>query len=213
MTINQDVPPIVTAGHTLAYTENQAATAIDPALTVTDSDDANLASATVQISGNYVNGEDVLGFTDQNGITGSFNAATGTLTLTGSASVANYQTALDSITYVNTSENPSGLARTVTIITNDGTANSVAKTDTINVTPVNDAPVTSAGGMLNYTENQAATAIDASVTVTDVDSANLSSATVQITGNYINGEDILSFTNQNSISGSVHAATRTPTPT
>ena len=31
-----DAAPVVTAGHTLDYTENQAATAIDPALTVTD---------------------------------------------------------------------------------------------------------------------------------------------------------------------------------
>ena len=102
-----DSPPVVTAGHTLAYTENQVATAIDPALTVGDPDSANLAHATVQIIGNYVNGEDVLGFTNQNGITGSFDAATGTLTLTGSASVANYQTALASVTYFNTSDNPS----------------------------------------------------------------------------------------------------------
>ena len=167
-----DAAPVVTAGHTLAYTENQAATAIDPALTVTDLDDANLASATVQITGNYVNGEDVLGFTNQNGITGSFNAATGTLTLTGSSSVANYQTALASVTYFNTSDNPSGAARTVTIITNDGTLDSAPATDTINVTPVNDAPVVTAGHTLNYTENQAATAFDPALTVTDVDSAN-----------------------------------------
>src|SRR5262249_33309070 len=52
-----DDAPVVTAGHTLNYTENQAATAIDPAITVTDSDDANLVSATVQITGGYVNGE------------------------------------------------------------------------------------------------------------------------------------------------------------
>jgi hypothetical protein len=101
-----DAAPVVTAGHTLAYTENQAATAIDPAVTVTDSDNATLAHATVQITGNYVNGEDVLGFTNQNGITGSFDAATGTETLTGSSSVANYQTAIDSVTYFNTSDNP-----------------------------------------------------------------------------------------------------------
>ncbi|UPJ94240.1 VCBS domain-containing protein [Bradyrhizobium sp. 172] len=199
--------PVIVAGHTLNYTENQAATAIDPALTVSDVDNANLASATVQITGNYVNGQDVLGFTNQNGITGSFNAATGTLTLTGSSSVANYQTALDSVTYFNTSDNPSGLARTVTIITNDGAANSVAVTDTINVTPVNDAPVVVAGHTLNYTENQAATAIDGAITVSDVDSANLASATVQITGNYVNGQDVLGFTNQNGIAGSFNAAT------
>ena len=204
-------PPVVTAGHTLSYTEDQAATAIDPAITVSDVDNANLASATVQITGNYASGQDVLGFTDQNGITGSFNAGTGTLTLTGSSSVANYQTALASVTYVNTSQNPSGLTRTVTIITNDGAANSVAKTDTINVTPVNDAPVTTAGGTLNYTENQAATAIDASVTVSDVDNTNLSSATVQITAGYVNGEDILGFTTQNGITGVFNAATGTMT--
>jgi hypothetical protein len=203
--------PVVTAGHTLNYTENQAATAFDPAIAVSDVDSANLASATVQITGNYVNGQDVLGFTTQNGISGSFNAGTGTLTLTGSSSVANYQTALASVTYVNTSENPSGLARTVTIITNDGAANSVAKTDTINVTPVNDAPVTTAGGTLNYTENQVATAIDATVTVSDVDNTNLSSATVQLTTNYVNGQDILGFTTQNGITGVFNAATGTMT--
>ena len=180
---------------------------------MTDVDNANLVSATVQITGNYVNGQDMLGFTNQNGISGSFNAATGTLTLTGSSSVANYQTALASVTYFNTSENPSGLARTVTIITNDGTANSIAKTDTINVTPVNDAPVVTAGHTLNYTENQVATAFDPALTVTDVDNANLASATVQITGNYVNGQDVLGFTNQNGISGSFNAATGTLTLT
>jgi large repetitive protein len=208
-----DAIPVVTAGHTLAYTENQVATAIDPALTVTDSDNANLAHATVQITGNYVNGEDVLGFTNQNGITGSFNAATGTLTLTGSSSVANYQTALASVTYFNTSDNPSGAARTVTIITNDGTLDSTPATDTINVTPVNDAPVVTAGHTLSYTENQAATVIDSAITVSDVDSANLASATVQITGNYANGQDVLGFTNQNGITGSFDAGTGTLTLT
>src|SRR5438309_1497427 len=118
----------------------------------------------LQITGNYVRGQDVLGFTNQNGITGSFSAATGTLTLTGSSSVANYQIALRSVTYVNTSDNPSGAARTLTIITNDGAANSVAVTDTISVTPDNDAQVVWSGHTLNYTENQAATAIDGAVT-------------------------------------------------
>jgi hypothetical protein len=63
--------PVVTAGHAMSYTENQAAIAIDSLITVSDVDTANLASATVQITGNYVNGQDVLGFTNQNGITGS----------------------------------------------------------------------------------------------------------------------------------------------
>ena len=208
-----DDPPVVTAGHTLNYTENQVATAFDPVLTVTDVDNATLAHATVQITGNYVNGQDILAFTNQNGITGTFDAATGTETLTGSSSVANYQTALELVTYFNNSDNPSGFARTVTIIANDGTLDSTAKTDTINVTPVDDPPVTTGGGTLNYLENQVATAIDPTVTVSDVDSANMSSATIQITGNYVNGQDILGFTDQNGITGSFNAATGTETLT
>ena len=183
----------MTAGHTLNYTENQAATAFDPAITVSDVDSPNLASATVQITGGYVNGEDVLAFSNTASITGTFDPSTGKLTLTGSDTVAHYQAALASVTYVNTSDNPSGAARTVTIIANDGALDSIAATDTINVTPVNDAPVVTAGHTLNYTENQAATAIDPAIAVSDVDSANLASATVQITGNYVNGEDVLAF--------------------
>ncbi|WP_210168328.1 beta strand repeat-containing protein [Bradyrhizobium pachyrhizi] len=202
-----DQAPVVTAGHTLNYIENQAATVIDSAITVTDGDDANLVSATVQITGNYASGQDVLGFTNQNGITGSFNAATGTLTLTGSSSVANYQAALASVTYINTSDNPSALARTVTITTNDGTLDSSPVTDTINVTPVNDPPVVTAGHTLNYTENQAATAFDPAITVSDVDNTTLTGATVQITGNYANGQDVLAFTSQNGITGSFNAGT------
>ncbi|WP_342725899.1 cadherin domain-containing protein [Bradyrhizobium sp. B097] len=202
-----DQAPVVTAGHTLGYTENQAATVIDSTITVTDGDDANLASATVQITGNYVVGEDVLGFVTQNGISGSFDAATGTLTLTGTSSVANYQAALASVTYFNTSDNPSGLARTVTITANDGTLDSTPVTDTINVTPVNDPAVVTAGHTLNYTENQVATAFDPAITVTDVDNTTLAGATMQITGNYANGQDVLGFTTIGNITGTFDAAT------
>ncbi|MFX9165550.1 autotransporter-associated beta strand repeat-containing protein, partial [Acinetobacter baumannii] len=63
--------------------EAQPATAIDPALTVTDSDSANLTFATVQITGNYFAGQDVLAFSPIGAITGAFDAVHGTLTLTG----------------------------------------------------------------------------------------------------------------------------------
>ena len=71
-----DAPVVTTTGTALAYTENQAATAIDGALTVSDVDSANLTGATVTISANYANGEDVLAFTNQNGITGSCSGTT-----------------------------------------------------------------------------------------------------------------------------------------
>ena len=150
---------------------NDAATAITATITASDVDNTNLAGATIQITGNYQNGQDVLSFTNTGSITGRWNATNGTLTLSGSDTVANYQAALRAVKYQNTSDNPSGLARTVSFTVNDGTANSNTVTRNIAVTPVNDAPViTSDGGgdsaSLNIAENTTAVT---TVTSTDVD--------------------------------------------
>jgi hypothetical protein len=73
------------------------------------------------------------------------------LTLTGSSTVANYQTALRSVTYANSSENPSTVTRTISFQVDDGGAlNDLSNTATrdITVTAVNDAPILS--GAKNY---------------------------------------------------------------
>src|SRR5258706_7471 len=110
-----------------------------------------------------------------------------------------------SVTYVNSSDNPSPLTRTVTFTANDGSAsnNLGSATRTITVTAVNDAPVvTTSTGALAYTENDPATAIDTGLTVSDADSATLTGATVALTTNFAAGQDVLGFTNQNGITGS-----------
>ena len=112
--------PVVVAGGTLAYTENQVATAINGALTVSDADSTNLIGATVQITAGYVNGEDVLSFVNAFGISGSFNAVNGTMTLTGTTTVANYQSALRTVLYSNPSQNPTTAGRTATFQVDDG---------------------------------------------------------------------------------------------
>src|SRR5204863_209002 len=140
--------PTLTAGGTLNYTENQAATAIDTTIAVTDPDSANLTGATVQITGNCSSAQDALSFTNQNGITGTPGSCS--MTLAGSSSVANYVIALRSVKYSNSSENPSTLARTVTWQVNDGGAvNNLSNTatSTITVTAVNDPPT--ANGFTN----------------------------------------------------------------
>jgi VCBS repeat-containing protein len=144
-------PVVTTSGTALAYTENAAATAVDSGLTVADGDSTNLASATVSITTGFVSGQDTLAFTNQNGITGSWNSSTGVLTLSGSATLANYQSAMRSVTYVNTSEAPGTATRTVSFIANDGTANSTAATRNITVTAVNDAPILSSGAVVTLT--------------------------------------------------------------
>ena len=56
----------------------------------------DLTGAVISISSGFAVG-DILSFGSQNGITGNYDA--GTLTLSGTASIANYEAALDSITY------------------------------------------------------------------------------------------------------------------
>ena len=112
--------PAITAGATILFTEGDAAKVIDNTITVADVDDTNLESATVQITGNYVNGQDVLAMPVSPGIGTAFDAPSGTLTLLGSATLAQYQAALRTVTYFNGSNAPSPLTRTVTWIVHDG---------------------------------------------------------------------------------------------
>ena len=68
-------PTVTTSGGNTAYTQFDAATAVDAALTVADSDDSNLESATVAItSGAQL--DDALTKADANGITWSWIAPT-----------------------------------------------------------------------------------------------------------------------------------------
>ncbi len=116
-------PPVVkTSAGARAFMENAPALVIDPAITVTDAGSTTLAGATVTISGNYADGEDVLAFASEYGITGSWDADSGVLTLWGAASLASYQAALRSVTYVDTSTIPSMLTRTISFVTDDGGA-------------------------------------------------------------------------------------------
>src|SRR4029453_5727520 len=74
-------PPVVTmTPAALAYAEASGAVAAAARLTVADPDSATLAGATMTIASNYANGEDVLAFTAQSGITGVWNPAAGVLT-------------------------------------------------------------------------------------------------------------------------------------
>ena len=150
----------------LTYSEDQPATAITSTITVNDDDNATLTSATVRISANYSNGQDILAFTNMLGISGVFTPATGTLSLTGSATPADYQTALRSVTYNNTNTvSPSVLSRTVTFMVNDGALNSNIATRNISVSTVNDAPVLAAmeGTVLNFNEGGATAIVVTSV--------------------------------------------------
>ncbi len=203
-----DVPVNALSGSTVAYTENDGAVVIDSTITLVDIDDTYLESAAIKITGNYVDGEDILGFIDTDTITGSFDSSTGMLTLSGTDTVAAYQAALRSVTYENTAEDPSAAVRSITYNVNDGALTSSNIVQTVNILPVNDNPVIgTTGGDLAYTENDGAVVIDSDIVLSDFDDVNLESVTVKITGNYIEGEDVLSFTDTANITGSFDSST------
>ncbi len=166
-------------GAALAYIENLGAVTITSTLTISDVDDADIESAVVSISANYANGQDVLAFVDQNGIIGSWNAASGELTLSGSATVAQYQAALRSITYTNTSDDPSTSTRTISYTVNDGDIDSNTVTRHITLSSTNDAPVITGGpDTSSLTESNVGLTDSGALTVTDVDMANIVTAAV-----------------------------------
>jgi hypothetical protein len=109
---------------------------LDSTLTASDPDSGgNLTGATVAISSGFTTG-DMLNFTAQNGITESgFN--TGTLILTGTASILNYESALRSITFSSSQSDPTvggtDDSRTISWSVNDGVTISAASTSTVDV--------------------------------------------------------------------------------
>ena len=136
-----DAPVVVLSGSTPAFTEGGLAVAVDAGLTVADPD-SNVVGATVSITGGFAAGQDVLAVAGPlpAGVTAAYNGATGVLTLSGSATPAAYQSLLQSVTYANTSANPSVTPRTVSVVVSDGSLSSAPVTTTVTVAAVDTPP-------------------------------------------------------------------------
>jgi len=156
----------------LSYVNSSGAVPIDDGVAIADIDSVNMSGASVSISTNYISGEDFLGFNNQNGITGSYNSTTGILTLNGSATLANYQTALQSVTYTNTNATPNASTRTVTFAVNDGSDNSNSTTRNIGITATNNPPVIAQGASTIVTMDEDASPTAFSLTLGASDTEN-----------------------------------------
>lgn len=141
-------PVLSTSAGTTAYTEGQSGVAIDGGLAVSDLDNATLSSATVRITNNHHAAEDRLQFVNSNAVTfgnivGSYDSATGTLTLASAgstATLAQWQAALRVVTYSNTSADPSQDVRTISFVVNDGSKASATGFRLVSVAPVAPEP-------------------------------------------------------------------------
>ncbi|WP_194792938.1 cadherin domain-containing protein [Caenimonas koreensis] len=187
-------------GFTSTFTEGAGAaqgaavSITDTDVSLTDIDSANLGSATITLTNRQsgdvlsVNGALPGGIT-----TTGYDSGTGVLTLSGTATKAQYQTALSQIQFSNTSQNPSAVDRTISItVTDDLAATSTAAVATVHVTPVNDAPTldldanNSTASGANYQSlyipgGGAASIVDTDSAVGDVDDTNIESATITLT--------------------------------
>ena len=138
----------VTAG---TAAEQAAAVAVNDTVVLNLSSGVTYTSAAFQITGNYQDGQDILTFTgtaSTGDIVGSFDAATGTMTLTsaGGATPVQWQAAVRAIRYYDTSDTPVTSNRTVTMsIDQQGIGTLALGTSTVTVTAADDSPVLNNG--------------------------------------------------------------------
>jgi large repetitive protein len=118
--------PDLDAGSVSSLNLNNALqTNVDTTINITDPDNTTMQSAKVAITDGFHQG-DMLIFTDQNGIHGSYDQAHGVLTLTGSSSTANYENALESVQFSPADGAAAVLdPREFTFTVNDGHLNSL----------------------------------------------------------------------------------------
>jgi VCBS repeat protein len=187
---------------TQSYTERSAPLTLASSLHPTDDNSPTFTSATVSIvGGTFANDGDMLAATTTGtNISASYNSSTETLTLTGSDTVANYQLALDSVTFSSPSHNPTNYGsdptRTISWVVNDGGASnnlSVPQTTTLRFTTIDDPPtLTGTAASVAFTEGHVLT-LSPAQSVTDPDNLTLVDAHVSIVGGTFVGDgDVLS---------------------
>jgi hypothetical protein len=212
-----NAPTLAITSANPAWTEEGASVALLSSATASDSDNTSLASATVSI-GSFFAG-DTLTFSNVGNITGSYNSSSGVLTFSGVDSLANYDSALQSVHFQG-GENPtdygSDTSRTLTWSVNDGLLTSAPQTSSLSVVFVNDPPTLSnVATTAQYTEEGAAVTLSGALSVSDPDDLDLKGATISITGGSFAGDtDVLAAsTTGTSITASYNSNTQTLTLT
>lgn len=177
------------------FTENGSPVPIaDIDTIITDDDSTELAFATITLTSREAG--DLLSVvgTLPTGVTSSaYDPATGILTLSGNASLADYQTALHAIAFSTAGDNPVPGTRTIDVVVNDGANDSQAATALITVEAVNDAPSLTVAESATYTENSPPLVLSPAVTLTDSDDTDLSLASVRIVGGTFVSGDMLTI--------------------
>lgn len=168
---------------TVTFTEGAGA-ALGTAVKITSADasitdeDSHLASVVISIANIQDAGAETLAITGGNNANWSglginvSGSGTGTITMTGNIAPSSYQLAMRSISYVNSSQNPSVTQRDITIVATDVDGH-VGTTghSYVNVVPKNDAPVSAGDTAATLNEGALYTLTTGDLSATDVDDA------------------------------------------
>ena len=130
--VQVSAPPTVLVDGAASYRVAGPSVTIDGTIDIADADNANIGGATVKITTGFEAG-DLLQFSNQAGISGIYNAATGTLTLSGIASLAAYETALESIQFA--SSGGQGMRTVAFTVVDEGGMPSLTASATVKVVP------------------------------------------------------------------------------
>jgi Fibronectin type III domain len=140
-------------GNTVTFAEGGPPVAVDPSLTVGDSESTTVVSASVTLSAGAVSGDTLAASTTGTAISASYSG--GTLTLSGTDTLADYQAVLRSVTFSGTTT--AGGARTVVWTADDGTT-SASAVSTVSYTAPPSAPT---GAAADAGDGQASVSFDA----------------------------------------------------
>jgi len=203
------------------FTEEGDSILIADSLTIADADtgDTNLDSAVIRLSGNYLTGDSLIfigAITNGATIAGSlkaFSQGSDSITISGTDTYANYQTALQKLTFKNITNNPndsnSKTTRTVQIQVRGVDANgerdpewSAVLSRTLGITPIGRNPVltdtrtdnSNTATAYRYTEGGATIKIGDSITIGvngDPDT-NIDSVIIRV-DSYVMNSDRLTF--------------------
>lgn len=178
---------------TAAYAEDDPPVLLADKGKLTDRDkDEELVRLTVTIANLQDGAEEVLAATPSGGLT--VVAVGGVLTISGNASPAVYQNALQTVTYQNASQDPTEGERYVQFVADDGEALSNVAVCTVTVSAANDPPVTIVPGAQTVVSNTLLVFSEANgnaVAVSDVDAGD---GSISVTLTAISGTITLSGT-------------------
>ena len=179
-----DRQPIVTTSNTpFLFTERSHPVAISNGLTISDADSGNfLIQSIIFTILNSLMESEILNVTDYGSVTSQFQNLT--LTLSGPASIADFQRTISALTYTNLEEEPAPDLRNISVQASDGDFNSVVEYIQVAIELVNDIPVILfpiRETIVNYVEGSGPVSIASNISLTDNDHPSLQQFTVIIT--------------------------------